>query len=511
MPLAASQTSAPVTGCSPLFAAAALRLADRRATERHRIPSIVLMDRASLEAARDIAATFPRDTQALVLCGSGNNGGDGYGVARHLADLGWSVEIATPRGQAPRTPDAMTMAATARSLGLRSRTFTPTLLDGDRLVIDAVLGIGARGAPHGPAAVVIEAVAASAARVVSLDVPSGVDADTGEVRGAAVRALRTITFHGDKPGLHIEPGRGHAGVVGVVDVGIPSSAVSPAAAWLAGSTVGEVPRKPVATDKYGAGAVLVIAGSPGMTGAGILCSRATLRAGAGLVVAAVPAAVQPIFASSVVEVMSAPIADVDGHFTHASLDAVVAEAARVGAIAIGPGLGRSDATTRFVRAVLETVDLPAVVDADGLWHISPRPTWLTGRSAPTVLTPHTGEAARLLGVDRRAVEDARLASARRLADRTGSVVVLKGPGTIVADPDGTVVVDAAGTSALASAGSGDVLTGVIAAMLAKRMTPLAAAVTGVAVHARAGALAARGDGTVAGDIVEALPEALWVS
>jgi NAD(P)H-hydrate epimerase len=227
-----------------------------------------------------------------------------------------------------------------------------------------------------------------------------------------------------------------------------------------------------------------------------------------LTVAAVPASLQPLYASRLVEIMSAPIPHAEGHFTDASVDAVVAEARRVSAIALGPGLGRSEATTAFVLAVLEAIDLPAVVDADGLWHLSGRPSWLAGRGAPTVITPHSGEAARLLGVARGQVDAGRLDAARRLADASRAVTVLKGPGTIVADHDGTVVVDGVGTSALASAGTGDVLTGVIAAFLAKGMGGLQAAVTGVAAHARAGVLADRGDGTIAGDVLDRLPEAI---
>lgn len=508
MSIAQPTTEPPIPGCTPLFATETLRLADRRATERHRIPSILLMDRASLGAAVVIDAEFGGVRAALVLCGSGNNGGDGYAVARHLADAGWDVEIAIPRGETPKTPDAMTMAGSVRTLGLRPKTFSPGMLHADRIVVDALLGTGAQGAPRGSVGAVVAAVEASSARVVALDVPSGVDADTGEIAGAAIQAVRTVTFHGDKPGLHVAPGRDHAGVVTVVDIGVPRQATLTPAAWLAGADAGRVPPKPAGIDKYGAGAVLVIAGSPGLTGAGILCARATLRSGAGLTVAAVPAGVQPIYAAAITEVMSAAIPDGDGHFTHASVDAVVDQARRVNAIAIGPGLGRADATTAFVRAVLEAIDLPAVVDADALWHLASRPGWLARRTAPTVITPHAGEAANMLGQSREAVEATRLSAARKLADRTRAVTVLKGPGTIVVDHAGAIVIDSAGTKALATAGSGDVLTGIIATLLAKGMPSLQAAVTGVAVHARAGALAARRDGTIAGDLVDLLPAAI---
>lgn len=506
--LAQPSSDPPIRGAAPLFSAAALGTADRRATTRHRLPSIVLMERAGLGAARAILRRYPNHRSCLVVCGRGNNGGDGYTVARHLADAGWDVEIATPRGHAPRTPDAMTMAAVARSMGLRPRTFAPSMLRDDRVVVDALLGTGTRGAPRDQIAATIEHITASGCPVVAMDVPSGVDPDTGRVEGIAARAALTTTFHGSTPGLHIEPGRGYAGDVEVIDIGIPSPVRSAPAAWLLSEATEAVSHRDVTSDKYSSGAVLVIAGSPGLTGAGILTSRATLRAGAGLTVAAVPALVQSIYATALVEVMAAPIPDSDGYFTAESVAPVVAQAARVGAMAIGPGLGRDQRTNPFVRAVLDAVDLPAVIDADGLFHLGRRPAWLRERRSPTVITPHAGEAARLLGRERREIESNRLASARSLADITGAVTVLKGPGAIVAAPDGTAMIDGLGTSALATAGSGDVLTGIVAALLAKRLDPITAVGTAVALHSRAGVAAGKGGGTTAGDIIEALPEVI---
>ncbi len=507
MTTARPATDPPIHGAQPLFAAAALARADHHTSTRHRLPSIVLMERAGAGAAEAILARFDQGS-VVVICGSGNNGGDGYVVARHLQDAGWEVEIAVPRGLQPRTPDAMTMAGVAKSLGLRAHTFTPTMLTGERLVVDALLGIGARGAPHGHIAATIAAINRHEGPVVALDVPSGVAADTGRVEGFAVRATLTVTFHGDKPGLHVEPGRAHSGEVVLRDIGIPAMVRSPAAAWLLAPDSAPAPRKASTFDKYASGAVLVVAGSPGLTGAGVLTSRATLRAGAGLTVAAVPAAVQPIYASQMVEVMAAPIPDSAGYFTAESVDHVVEQAQRVSAIAIGPGLGRDPRTHPFVQAVLERVDLPAVIDADGLWHLGRRPSWTRSRNAPTVITPHSGEAARLLGRDRQAIEAERLASAHALAELTGTVAVLKGPGAIVAAPDGVVCIDGIGTPALATAGSGDVLTGIIATLLAKGLGAFEAAATGVAMHSRAGVSAGRGDGTVAGDIIDALPEVI---
>jgi NAD(P)H-hydrate epimerase len=510
MPIARPSLPPPLPGCTPLFDAAAMREGDRRAAEDHAMPSILLMERAGLAAAAEIRARHPQRRAALVLAGSGNNGGDGYVVARHLAEAGWEVEVAAPDPGAPGAGDAAAMRAVAATLGLRPRPVDVGALAAEtRLVVDALLGTGARGAPRGAAAAAVAALADAAGPIVSLDVPSGVEADTGRAPGPAVRAELTVTFHGDMLGLRVEPGRALAGEVVVVDIGIPSAIALAPVGWLAGAgAAAAVPPKAGAGDKYAAGAVLVIGGSPGLTGAPIMAARATMRAGAGLAVAAVPAAVQPVVAGQLVEVMSAPLPDGDGALGAEAVEAALAQARRVGAVALGPGIGRAAATTAFVHALLERLDLPVVLDADGLWHLAGEPERLRDRRAPTVLTPHAGEAARLLGWERAEVESRRLDAARTLAQRSGAVVVLKGAGTISCAATGPVIVNGTSTPALASAGTGDVLTGVIAAFLAKGLGPLAAAGAGAAVHGRAGRLAGRGDGTVAGDVIEALPLAI---
>ena len=233
--------------------------------------------------------------------------------------------------------------------------------------------------------------------------------------------------------------------------------------------------------------------------------RATLRAGAGLTVVATPAGAAAAVSAQLLEVMCAPLPDRDGHLGLESIDRVLAESRRASAVALGPGLGRAEATTAAVHELIDRLALPLVLDADGLWHLADAPEGLQVRSAPTVITPHAGEAARLLGVDRHQVEADRLASAWTLAERSGAVVVLKGAGTIVAAPGCAPSVSSGGSAALATAGTGDVLTGTVAAFLSKGMEPHAAAIAAVAAHARAGELADRGDGTIASDVLEALP------
>lgn len=509
MPTARSALAPPLPGCAPLFDAAAMRAADRDSAEEHGMPTVLLMERAGLAAAAAILARWPDRDAAAVLVGPGNNGGDGMVVARHLAEAGWRVRVLAPGARPPETADGRTMTAIVASLGLRIEPLDHARPPGDVLLIDALLGTGVRGAPRGPLEGAVRWAGDAGGPVVSLDVPSGVDADTGRVAGRAVRAALTVTFHGDMAGLRISPGREHAGEVVVADIGVPSAVRATPVAWLAGPAAARaVPRKAQGADKYGSGAVLVVAGSPGLTGAAVLCARATLRAGAGLTAVATPAPAQPAVAAQLVEVMTVPLPHDDGRLAPVSVDAVVAEAGRMSALAIGPGLGRAAATTPALAAILARVALPAVIDADGLWHLAQDPGALRGRPAASVITPHAGEAARLLGRSRAAVEGDRLASARALARAHGATVVLKGPGTLVAAPDGRVVVVGTGSAALATAGTGDVLTGVIAALLAKGMPAFDAAVAGAALHGHAGELTGHGDGTIAGEVADALPTAL---
>lgn len=508
MPIAPPLGPAPLPGTSPLFDSAALRDADARAISGG-IPGEVLMERAGSVAAREILAEYPPGSRALVLVGPGNNGGDGMVVARHLGRAGWDVRVAAAGGRGPQSVDAALMVARAADEGITVEIADlAEIRRGGRIVVDALLGSGAHGAPSGDVGEVVEALVQSRAPVVALDVPTGVDADTGATEGMAVRAALTVTFSGDMVGLHVSPGRAHAGRVIVVDIGIPRDIRSPAAAWLAGDgVIAAIPRRGGDDDKYHAGGVLVVAGAPGMSGAARLCSRAALRAGAGIVVACVPDAVRAEVAAGTPEVMVVGMGTADAALGEDALDEVMRQAARVGAVGLGPGLGRDQATGALVRAILVALQLPLVLDADGLWHLADDLGALRTRSGPTVITPHAGEAARLLGISRADVDACRLDAARRLAEVSGAVALLKGPGTIIVAPGEEPIVVQGGTPVLATAGTGDVLTGVISALLARGMNARDAAVAGAALHARAGVLVGRGDGTIASDIIESLPEA----
>ena len=368
------------------------------------------------------------------------------------------------------------------------------------VVVDALLGTGFRGAPRGAAAGAIEAMRPPIGTVVALDVPSGVDASTGAVAGAAVAADVTVCFHGRKLGTAIEPGRSAACRVVVADIGIPPSVDQGTAATLLGpQTLAAAWPKAVRGSKYTAGAVLVIGGAPGYIGAPLMTALAALRASAGVAWIAAPKEAVPALEGRVPEIMVRALPD--------ALDLL----ARADAVALGPGLGRSDEAVALARRVAAEHAGPIVIDADGLFAFSGRLGRLRQRPGPTVLTPHEGEMARLLGVEADWVRANRLEAVRRAVAASGCIVLLKGSDTLVADPDGGLGVSHAGPPGLATAGSGDVLTGAVAAMLAKGGDPGIATCIAAEVHGLAGrrAVERRGpSGIIATDVIDALPEVL---
>jgi NAD(P)H-hydrate epimerase len=348
--------------------------------------------------------------------------------------------------------------------------------------------------------------------VIACDVPSGVDASTGEVSGVAISAAATATFHAAKPGLWISPGKGHSGEVRVVEIGIPGDGpADPEVGLISDRATDGIPRRGADSTKFAAGSVLVCGGSTGLTGAPCLAAEAAMRGGAGYVTACVPGSLNAIFEMRLLEVMSVPLADDGGTLVPEAADQVLGRVGRADALVLGPGLGRSEATQAFARRLAAAAELPLLLDADGLNAHAGALESLASRPAPTVLTPHAGELGRLLEVDSSAVAEHRLDSARRAAAAARAVVVLKGDDTLVAAPDGRVAVNRGGAPALATAGTGDVLSGVIAAFLAKRMDAFHAACAGVLVHARAGQRAEAEigvEGVIAGDVVARLPAAL---
>ena len=522
----------------PLPDAETMRGIDRWAIEERGVSGLDLMERAGEGVARVVERLAP-DGQVAVVCGKGNNGGDGLVVARLLRERGRPVVVVCvvapgelvgdAKANLDRLPGAPPVrldgtawedasaegdrSGGAQPEGARSARAGAGAVTGAAVIVDALLGTGFRGEPHGAVADAIDAIDGAGAPVVSVDVPSGVDASTGVVSGTAVRAAATVTFHAAKPGLWIRPGKAHAGELQTIDIGIPRGAPAGASIGLIEHGVlGELPRRAPSSTKFSSGHVLVAGGSRGLTGAPRMAAEASMRAGAGYVTGCVPASLQDVIAASATpELMTRGLPDEHGAHTLEGVAEALEASARGGALALGPGLGRREGAFAFARALAAQASVAMVLDADGLNAHAGRLGDLAARDAPTVLTPHAGELARLLELDSGEIERERLRHVRAAAERAGAVVVLKGDDTLIAEPAGAVAVSRGATPALATAGTGDVLTGVIAALLAQGLDAFTAAAAGVWLHAHAGREAARrvgsAEGVIATDVIAALPAA----
>jgi ADP-dependent NAD(P)H-hydrate dehydratase / NAD(P)H-hydrate epimerase len=415
------------------------------------------MERAGRAVAEAVLRRYPDARRIAGVCGGGANGGDGRIALRMLAEAGRETE---------------------EGLGE----------DAD-VVIDALFGTGFHGEPRAEAVEQIEHINSLAVPVVSVDVPSGVDASTGETAGVAVRADATVTMHAPKVGLVVAPGRFHTGELEVADIGLDQSDTQHR--LVTEEILELVPRRREEDTKYSAGAVLVVGGSPGMSGAVCLAAEAAFRADAGYVAVATHEESLPIVETRLLEAVKGP------------LDRIDQFARRASSLALGPGLGRGDEERALVRRLVGELDLPAVVDADALFELEAA-DW----PAPRVLTPHSGELARLIGKDGDWVDAHRLAAVRAAVEGYGCVVLLKGADTLVAAPGEGVLVCSSGTPGLATAGTGDVLTGVIGAFIAKGVDARLAAAAGAFAHGRAAELATQQVGMVASDLLDALPDAL---
>ncbi len=485
----------------PLLDAEGMRALDRHTIEDLGVPGEVLMESAGRAVVDAVLDLQPR--RVHLVCGPGNNGGDGWVAARHLKALGVDVrveQVGEPRG------DCAAQRARALAFGVVEGD-----AEGADVVVDAIFGTGLDRAVEGPPARAIERINARRLPVVAVDLPSGLDTDTGAVHGVAVLASCTVTFGLPKLGLALEPGRSRAGEIRVARIGIADEAagVAPAAElWSRAEAGRRLPSRPAAGHKGSFGHVLVVAGSEGKTGAAALAGRAAARAGAGLVTIACPAGINDILEEKCTEAMTAPVADTGARGLAAEAeDALLALAATRDVVALGPGIGREPETEALVRALCKRLDKPLVLDADGLNAFEGRVEELRA----TVITPHPGEAARLLGEDAAAIQRDRVGAARRLADACGAVVLLKGAATVVVAPGARPLVNPSGGPALASGGTGDVLTGVVAALLAQGVGARDAAAGAAFLHGfAADRIAPHGVGLLAGDLADALPEALGV-
>lgn len=496
---------------------------DRRAAEEFGVPTLTLMEaagrRVAEAAARMVEGGSPR---VVVLAGKGNNGGDGLVAARVMVAAGWRAVVLLLARDADVAGDAGTNLTIARRAGVEIANLDSTSVPGLRptlagadLVVDAIFGTGFQGPVVGLTAKAIDAINTCGRPVLAVDIPSGVNGDTGAVEGSAVRATATVTMGLPKTGLALYPGAEYAGQVWVAEVGHPQRLINaagiPTRLVTQAMVDAAVPLRRPDAHKGSYGRVLVVAGAVGYTGAAVLATLGALRSGAGLVTVAVPSAIYPTIASSVIEGMPVPLADEEGALAAAAADQIHELAGAADVVACGPGLSRLPGPRAVVRRLLAECAVPLVLDADALNCLAGSTADLVHAKGPVVLTPHPGEMARLIDASPADVQRHRLQVARVAAERFRAVVVLKGARTVVADPAGEACVIPTGNPAMASGGMGDVLTGAIAGLIGQGLPPMTAAWVGAYLHGLAGDLAARAlgpAGVLAREVADHLPPAL---
>ena len=508
----------------PVAFTAQIRECDRITIEDLGLPGLVLMENASRAAAVEAIRMLddnPLDKRVRIFCGKGNNGGDGFAIARHLRNGGAEIELFLTGAVKDLRGDALFNCELYKKLGGRVNEVNPEI--GFRLgrkkpdlVIDALLGTGFMGPVLGLYAEAIDIINSTDVQVLAVDIPSGVEADTGFVTGSAVIATRTITFGLLKAGLLLPPGRECSGQLVVADIGIPPQFVRKQRIrqYIVGrGDVAECFPERHPTDHKGkAGHVFILAGSPGLTGAAALAAEASMRTGAGLTVVGTPVSLNPVLESKLTEAMTLPLPENrNGCLCEEAYSACRDRIEWADVLVFGPGVGRDPDTVGLLAKVLEKLDKPLVVDADGLTLLADNPELLGKLSRKCVLTPHPGEFSRLTGLSTGAIGADRIGTARKWAKKHGVTLVLKGSPSLTALPDGQVIINSTGNAGLATGGSGDVLTGIIAALIAQGLDATAAAWAGCWLHGAAGETAAAElsqHGMIAGDIIEFLPKVL---
>ncbi len=501
-----------------------MRRIDKKAIEEIGIPSIVLMENAGLKVADAIERKYGplKGKYVYIFAGSGNNGGDGMVVARHLFNQKVKAKIFLLAEKKNIKGDAATNLAITEKMGIPMREITsPAFVESLEkelakadIVVDALLGTGAEGAPRGLMKKIIDLINKHSKNTVAVDIPTGVDADTGEVRGEAIKAEYTVSLAYPKRGLYLYPGMDYAGEIEIADIGIPTGLeedkINSELLTLAGISKKLFFRKP-SSHKGSFGHLLVIAGSPGMTGAASLTALSALRVGAGLVTLGIPEDLNPILETKLTEVMTLPLPQSkDKTLCKEGFEKIKDFSQRCEAMAIGPGISSTKQTKELISTIIDQLDIPLVIDADGINVLAGELSLLKKYKAPLIITPHPGEMSRLVGASVEEIQKDRIGFTMALARRIGAIVVLKGARTVIASKQGNSWVNLTGNPGMATGGSGDILTGIIGGLLTQKLSCLEAAKTGVYLHGYAADLAAQKKGEIsliASDTLETIPEA----
>jgi NAD(P)H-hydrate epimerase len=509
-----------------VFTAAQMRAFDKAATEEYKIPSIVLMENAALRVVEFLEMKFAplQEKSIAILCGKGNNGGDGFAIARHLINQDAKVSLAIAADLKEIKGDALGNLQIIQNLKSTSLTFVDeqspyydlTCLQECDLIIDALLGTGFHGELKPPIFPYIEFLRESKAPRIAVDIPSALNADSGEAAREAACADCTVTFAAPKRGMFVRDGIEKCGEIWVGEIGTPPSLMEETQTGCECITreiaQNLLPQRTQEAHKGDAGRVVLIGGSFGMSGAPTMAAKAVLKSGAGLCIAALPEKIIATFASAFPEATSHPLpCSASGVLPENAADELPAIWKNADAVAIGPGIGRDESTLNFAARVVRECPQPLVIDADALYALRAIEGDLQNRKAPTILTPHPGEMGELMEMKISHVNENRLETAIACAKKFNAIVVLKGARSIVAFPeDGSTHINLTGNSGMATGGAGDVLTGTIAGLLAQTKNAEEATLLGVYLHGLAGDLAfeTSGNGLIAGDIADNLPRAL---
>lgn len=497
--------------------AAQMREIDRCASEIGGIPSIVLMENAALACVGEIEKFSPQ--RVGIFCGKGNNGGDGLAIARHLFNKNYDVEVFLVCGN-EFSNDALINYEILEKTGVKITEITDTslleyyILTQD-LIVDAVFGTGIRGAVGGNAAEVIEAVNLYAKKVISVDIPSGVNSDTGEIGSVAVKADVTVTFAAYKRGMFLYPGADFTGEIILSDISIPKYIIDSLNIDLNliddGLVKKIMPQRTDNSQKGDYGKVFIAGASEGMTGAAALASQAALYCGAGLVTAGIPKSLNDIMETKLTEAMTLPLAEEDGALSEEAYGDIADKMSKSDILLFGPGAGRSETVQRLLFKILANSKIPVIVDADGLFALSGSLDILNSCGCNLIFTPHEMEFSRLTGKSIGEVTENRLALSKEFAVENGVTLILKGHHTIVTAPDGTQYINSTGNPGMATGGSGDVLAGMTAAFAACGLDETDAAVLAVYLHGKAGDFAAEKScvtSVTAGNICECIKNAI---
>ncbi|MGB2782936.1 MAG: NAD(P)H-hydrate dehydratase [Atribacterota bacterium] len=497
---------------------------DRKAIEENNLFGLILMENAGLRIFQNLKKIYAnlRLKKVIIFAGSGNNGGDGFVVARHLYNYGVKVKVflLAPfnkiKGEAGENLNIIDKMG-VELIETETTKFEEIqeAVQNYDLIIDAILGTGLQGRVTGLKAKIIDLVNVAGKEVVAIDVPSGLDADTGKLEGPCIKATHTITLALPKIGLLLFPGASYAGKVTVEDIGIPSCLLKNNKIKTNKVTREIVksllPFRATYSHKGSFGKVLILAGSVGMTGAAYLASEAAMRSGAGIVVLGIPRSLNPIMEVKLTEVMTLPLAETEKQSLGEDVEETILKLMKdFSVLGMGPGISLELETQRLVRKIIEKSNIPLVVDADAIYAISKDTNILKKIKVPMVITPHPGEMAKLVNKDTDYILNNQLDITREIAQEFGIVVVLKGARTIIANKEGEAYINVGDNSGMATGGSGDVLTGIICSLIAQGANNFSAAIAGVYIHSLAGDLARdiKGErGMIAGDILSQVPQA----